>query len=223
VDSEYRTPDLSKRWFARTNAQTIAQRVAILRELSGVGSVAEVCCGDCSGQWQAYRRGLRLQAYCGLDIKSEIVASNRAKGIDCIYGDAMERDVLEQVLGFDVVFFGPPLSVECDGHSLLAFREVVPGYGEFVRLLLGELGYEGTLVCICPKMTNMGEIRWLYEQVRGTGAGWGLRLIHRSYATLAGGGEETGVRLKYVELWFSSRLADRWEVRESGRMGGRTA
>lgn len=39
------TPDLTKRAFARTNPQTIAQRVALLRELlPGVTSIAELCC-----------------------------------------------------------------------------------------------------------------------------------------------------------------------------------
>ena len=83
------------------------------------------------------------------------------------------------------------------------------------RLLLGELQYDGLLVCICPNHTHMGEIQWLYHQVQASRAGVGLRLIHYSYATLTGHDEETEMRLKYVELWLGTRLDDAWEVRKS--------
>lgn len=43
----------------------------------------------------------------------------------------------------------------------------------------------------------------------------GLRLIHYSVATLTGHDEVTEPRRKYVELWFSRRLDDVWDVRES--------
>jgi hypothetical protein len=213
--TQYQLPDLTRRSFARTNRQTIAQRVALLRELlPDARSVADICCGDCSRQWETYRRTLGLEAYRGLDLHPEIVAANRARGIDCVCGDALDRAVLAQFLDFDVLFFGPPLSVHCDGHSLLRFRQVVPGFADFLRLLLGVLNYEGTVVCICPKATTMGDIRWLYAQVRELRADVGLRLIHHSVATLTGDDEVTEPRLKYVELWFSSWLDDRWEVRK---------
>jgi hypothetical protein len=210
----YRTPDLSKRAFARTNPQTIAQRVAILRELlPGVKSIAEICCGDCSQQLAAYRRELGVEVYRGLDIQPEIVAANRALGIDCVCGDALAEITLRQFLAFEVIFFGPPLSIDCDGHQLLSFREVTPGYTAFVQLLLGEFGYNGTLVCICPKATTMGDVRRLYHQVRALREDFGLRLVYSSYATVTGEGDETEPRLKYLEVWFPNRLEDSWEIR----------
>lgn len=209
-----RTPDLTRKAFARTNPQTIAQRVILLHELlPGVASIAELCCGDCTRQAAAYRRELGVGRYRGLDLVAEIVAANQAQGIDCLCGNVLDRAVLRCFLDFEVIFYGPPLSIECDGHRLLAFREVVPGYDEVAHLLLGELGYNGTLVCICPNSTTPGDARWLYDQIKTARPDFGLRLFHASYATVTGSGIETEPRLKYVELWFSNRLADTWEMR----------
>ncbi len=216
MNSLYQTPDPNKRAFARTNSQTIAQRVTLLRELlPGTASVAEICCGDCSQQWLAYTQQLGVRTFRGLDIEPGIVAKNREQGIECVCGDALDRKVLQSFLGADVIFFGPPLSVDCDGHRLLAFREVTPRYGDFAWLLLDGLGYRGTLVCICPKTTTMGDITWLHHQITSYRKDFGLRLIHRTYSTLTGDGQETELRLKYVELVFSSHLEDKWEIRES--------
>ncbi len=210
----YRTPDPTRGTFARTNLQTIAQRVALLREfLPGVGSIAEICCGDCSRQAEAYQQELGVATYQGLDLLPEIVAANQSRGIACVCGDALDPATLRQFLAFEVIFFGPPLSVDCDGHHLLPFREVIPRYVDFIRLLLGELAYSGTLVCICPKTTTLGDCRWLHHQVKTVRSEFGLRLIHSSYASVTGAGELTELRLKYVELWFSDRLEDRWEIR----------
>ena len=212
--THYHIPDLTRWVFARTNRQTIEQRVAILRELlPGVRSVAEICCGDCTRQQDIYLRTLNLERYRGLDICPEIVEANRATGVECVCGDALDIHVLSQFQGFDVIFFGPPLSMGCDGHTLLRFRQVVPGYEKFLRLMFGELGYGGTVVCICPRNTTMGDARWLYGQVRDLRDDVGLRLIHHSITTLTGDGEITEPRLKYVELWLSCRLPDLWEVR----------
>ena len=217
MNTKYRIPDLTRQTFARTNHQTVDQRADILRELlPNVKSVAEICCGNCTQQWEIYRRRLDLESYCGLDIHPEIVEANRARAIACVLGDALDKGVLSRFQGFDVVFFGPPLSVACDGHTLFAFREIVPSFDDFVRLLFGELSYDGTLVCICPKTTTMGDIRWLYEQTRELREDVGLRLIHYSYATVTGVGKVTEPRLKYVELWLSNQLDDVWEVRKSG-------
>jgi hypothetical protein len=214
MPASYRTPNLSNRSFARTNAQTIAQRVAVLRELlPGVKSIAEICCGDCSRQAAAYRQYLGIATYRGLDIQSEIVAANRARGIDCVCGDALDAAALRPFRAFDVIFFGPPLSADCDGHHGLSFREVVPAYADFAGLLLGDLVYDGTWVCICPNTTTLGDARWLCDQVKKLRADFELRLIRYSYSTLTGDGASTAARLKYVELWFSSRLGDGWEVR----------
>jgi hypothetical protein len=216
MSTNHRVPDLSKRSFARTNRQTIHQRVALLRELlPTTRSIAEICCGDCTQQWETYPQLPSFERYRGLDIHPDIVAANQAQGIDCVRGDAMDPTALAQFLDFDVIFFGPPLSVDCDGHSLLEFRQVVPGFDDFSRLLLGELNYDGTLVTICPKGTTMGDVRRLYQQIREVRDDVGLRLIHYSVATLTGHGEVTEPRLKYVELWFSSQLDDAWEVRTS--------
>jgi len=45
--SPARLPDLTRRSFARTNAQTIAQRVALVREFTpNAKAISEICCGD---------------------------------------------------------------------------------------------------------------------------------------------------------------------------------
>jgi len=216
MNVSYHTPDLNRVAFARTNPQTINQRIAILQELlPNVKSIAEICCGDCSRQWEAYHQALNIETYCGLDIQPEVVAANRAKGINCICGDALDKATLSRFRAFDVIFFGPPLSVNCDGHTLLSFHEVVPGFARFAHLLLGELLYRGALVCVCPKATTMGDVRWLYNQMKKQRQDIGLRLIHYSHSTVTGAGVVTESRLKYIELWFSDHLDDMWEVRKS--------
>lgn len=209
------TPVLNRQ-FARTNAQTIDQRVAVLCELvPHVTSIAEICCGDCSRQHVAYTQQLGVQTYRGLDINPEIVDANRKAGIDCYCDDALDQDAVARFLTDDVIFFGPPLSVACDGHHLLPFDAVQPGYADFARLLLGEWRYSGLLVCICPKSTTMGDVAKLHHAIRAYRGDFNLRLIHHSYATVTGGNEITDRRLKYIELWFSDRHDDLWEVRES--------
>ncbi|MCL4868935.1 MAG: hypothetical protein KJ063_08210 [Anaerolineae bacterium] len=210
----YQLPDLRQHALATTNWQTIQQRVALLHELTtGSIGIGELCCGDCSRQWQAYTEQLGCSRFLGLDIEPQIVARNRAKGIPCVQGDVMDRQALAQFQDFAVLFFGPPLSQRCGIHRPLAFRDIQPRYDQVARLLLGELGYDGLLVCICPKTTDMGDITWLYQQIRLSRPDIGLRLIHHSYATVTGGGDQTEMRLKYVELWFSSQLEDAWELR----------
>lgn len=210
--------------FARTNVQTIRQRAEILAELlPGVQSIAEICCGDCRAQAQVYRERLGVQDYRGLDISAAVVAFNRAQGLDCRQGDALSAEAMRPFLDCEVIFFGPPLSVECDGHRLLAFEQVRPAYGDFVCLLLGELGYPGTLVCIGPRATTLGDAQRLYGQVKAVQPGYGLRLIHESYATVTGLGEVHERRLKYVELWFSSVMEDAWERSSDDAIGLRGA
>lgn len=212
----YQIPDLRRRAFASTNAQTIAQRVQLLQELSpNARAIAELCCGDCYRQWQAYTTAGSDIRFLGLDIEPNIVAQNKARGMPCIQGDVLDKDVLAQFKDFDVIFFGPPLSQDCDGHHLLAFREVRPSYHDVAQLLLAELAFNGMFVCVCPKTTTMGDMSRLYQHVRAWRPNTGLRLIHYSYANVTGGGQETELRLKYVELWFSSQLEDAWEVRTS--------
>ena len=211
----YHLPTETAPAFARTNAQTIAQRVTLLRELlPTVRTIGELCCGDCARQWTAYRQAFPDVSYHGLDIAPHIVAANQAQGIACTCGDVLDPATLRQFLACDALFFGPPLSQDCDGHNLLAFHEVVPTYADFVRLLWGDLGYQGTLVCICPNTTTMGDAQRLYAQTRIARPDVNLRLLHYSYATLTGHDEVTPLRLKYVELWFSTVLPDAWEVRE---------
>ena len=212
--SAYQLPDLD-RPFARTNVQTIAQRVELLRELlPDARAIGELCCGACWAQCAAYRRELPVERYHGLDLHPGVVAANRAAGIDCDLGDVLDPAALRPFLGDDVLFFGPPLSVNCDGHTLLQFRAVTPGYADLVMMLFGQLGYDGTLVCIAPRATTPGDMRWLYDTATDANPGVGLRLIHHSYATLTGAGERHEPRLKYVELWLSTRLPDLWELRE---------
>ena len=83
------------------------------------------------------------------------------------------------------------------------------------RLLTAGTALWGLMVCICPNSTNMGDIQRLYYQLKAYRPDVGLRLIRYSYATLTGDDEITEMRLKYVELWFSVWLNDRWEVCES--------
>lgn len=217
MNSEYQVPNLSRQPFARTNHQTIGQRVTILNELlPGVQSIAELCCGDCTAQWRTYMQQLGISRFLALDINPDIVAQNRRLGMEYLCGDVLNPAILRLFLGYEVLFFGPPLSVACDGHQSLSFAQVRPGYRQFAALLLGALGYEGTVVCICPKSTIMGEIRWLYHEIQADRSDVGLALIHYSYSTLTGRSEETEPRLKYVELWFSTRLGNAWTIRKSG-------
>jgi hypothetical protein len=218
--SPSRLPDLTRRSFARTNSQTIAQRVVLLREFApNAKAISEICCGDYSRQYRAYTIELGVQAVRGLDLEPVIVTANRGKGIECYLGNALDVNVVRRFISDDVIFFGPPLSEDCDGHRLVDFDEVVPGYGDFAKLLLGELSYGGLLVCICPNSTNLGDITKLYREIRAIRSDVNLRLVHKSYSTLTGNDEATEPRLKYVELWFSSKLDDLWEVREDGREG----
>lgn len=211
-----RIPDLTRRAFARTNTQTIAQRVTLLHELSpNTPSIAEICCGDCTRQYQAYTSALGIHSFRGLDIEPNIVISNQKQGVQCICGDALDKERLRQFVQDDVIFFGPPLSEACDAHHLLGFDEVLPGYSDFAKLLLGELNYKGLLVFICPNTTSMGNITRLYHDIRRYRPDFNLRLIHHTYSTLTGNDAVTEMRLKYIELWFSNQLADLWEVRES--------
>jgi hypothetical protein len=216
MGSSHIVPDLKKKSFARTNVQTIRHRAALIRELlPDIRSIAEICCGDCAEQQRIYKEELNIDRYVGLDIQPEIALLNRSRGIECQCGDALDRDMLENFLCMELIFFGPPLSKDCDGHNLLRFREVVPGFSDFSRLLLGELSYRGVLVCICPKITTFGDIEWFYNGIKSFRKNFGLRLIHKSYSTQTGYGEETKLRLKYVELWLSQTLGDAWETRES--------
>ncbi len=205
--------------FARTNRQTIWQRAQILRHLGyWQPTIAEVCCGDCQRQQQIYRELLQVKTFCGLDINPAVVALNRTNGVACVPGDALDVAALRPFASYDVLFFGPPLSVQCDGHTFLPFQEISPGFAPFAQLLLGELAYTGLLVCIGPNHTNMGDIQWLYRKIRHYRPEIGLRLIHHSYATLTGMDEETEMRLKYVEFWFLPNSGVEWEVRMSHGM-----
>ena len=214
--SSTRLPDLTRRSFARTNAQTIAQRVVLLHEFApNANAISEICCGDYSRQYQAYTAELGVQVVRGLDLEPAIVTANREKGIECYLGNALDVNVVRRFIGDDVIFFGPPLSDDCDGHRLIGFDAVVPSFPAFARLLLSTLHYDGLLVCVCPNSTDMGDISRLYQDIQAYRPDVHLRLIHHSYSTLTGNGESTGMRLKYAELWFSSALEDLWEVRES--------
>lgn len=216
VAMKYQLPDFSKKSFAQTNSQTIFQRALLLKELlSTPVSIAELCCGDCSQQFQTYSKELNLERYCGLDIDPRVKKLNAANGIECVQGDVLDKKMLQLFTNFDVVFFGPPLSVNCDGHQLFSFSEVVPSYGDFAKLFLGGLNYQGTLICICPRTTTIGDITQLHNQIRAYRKDIGLRLIHHSHSTMTGSGEETELRLKYKELWFSIYPENAWEIRES--------
>jgi hypothetical protein len=202
--------------FAKTNIQTIRQRAGLLRELApGKLSIGEICCGDCQAQYDLYRAELGISRFRGLDLSPEVVALNRSRGIPCDYGNALDGAVMRKYLDYEVIFFGPPLSVECDGHRLIAFRDVTPGFLPFVELLLRDLQYQGLLVLIGPRTTTPGDAQWVEHHARQARPDYRLRLLHYSHASITGLGEETEPRLKYVELWFQIGQEPRWEVRES--------
>jgi hypothetical protein len=214
--ADHRVPDFSRQHFARTNSQTITQRATILHELlPATHTIGELCCGDCVAQFEMYRAAFGDITFRGLDISPEIVALNQSRNISCVQGDVMDAKVLRPILKYDVLFFGPPLSVECDGHRLLAFREVVPSFADFARMLWHDLNYHGTCIFICPNSTTPGDARRLYEQSKSWRTDVGLRLLHYSHATQTGNGEKHELRLKYIELWFSYVLPDSWETRNS--------
>jgi hypothetical protein len=202
--------------FVHTNIKTVEQRAEIMGTLlPGVQSIAEICCGNCFHQAQIYGQSLQVQKYVGLDIDPVIVKMNKQQGVECVQGDALHGSSLKQFLNFDIVFFGPPLSVECDGQQLISFEKVTPGYFDFVELLIGELKFKGTLVCICPKTTTMGDIQSLYTAMQNQNKDFGLSLIHHSFSDVTSRGAITEPRLKYIEIWFSVVLGDTWTVRKS--------
>ncbi len=202
--------------FARTNIQTIRQRAGLLRELlPDVSSIAEICCGDCQAQYDIYRAELGIQRFRGLDLSPDVVALNRSRNIPCDCGNALDPSVMKVFLVFDALFFGPPLSIDCDGHRLIAFRDVKPDYFSFSNLLLHKLNYQGLLILIGPRSTTPGDAQWLDHHVRAICPNYRLRLVHNSYASITGLGEQTEMRLKYVELWFQAGKDSEWEVRES--------
>lgn len=205
--------------YVRTNIRTVEQRAALLMEfLPGTKSIAEICCGDCFNQWQVYTRELNLQKFLGLDLQPAVVELNKSRGVACLCGDALDKSVLKKFLDFDVIFFGPPLSVGCDGHRLFSFRQVTPGYADFARLLIGELKYRGTLICTCPKTATLGDVQKLYTWIKSLNNNYGIPLIHYSHSDVMGDGATTEVRLKYIDVWFSTSLGDRWEIRDSSKV-----
>ena len=216
VTRKFQTPNHSRRSYARTNVQTVLQRAEIIGEiLPGVQSIAEVCCGDCFHQWETYKQRFNLSSFIGLDIDCQVVASNQALGIGCRRGDANDIEVVKTLLPYELIFFGPPLSVACEGHSLIPFQAVMPSYTGFTEMLFGELNYQGTVVCTASKHTSMGDIRWLYDRLTSSHRDVGLPLVHYSYSTVTGAGEITEERRKYIEMWFSTTLRNSWEIRTS--------
>jgi len=208
-------PDIH-RPFARTNIQTIRQRAGLLKELyPGVSSIAEICCGDCQNQYNIYRSELEIQRFRGLDLSPDVIALNRSHHVPCDYGDALDPRAMQPFLDYDVIFFGPPLSEDCDGHHLIAFRDVKPGFLAFSTLLMGQLNYQGLIVLIGPRSTTIGDAQWIDHQVRAIRSNHGLRLLHHSYSPITGQGESTELRLKYVELWYQAGIEPHWEIRES--------
>lgn len=202
--------------FARTNIQTVRQRAGLLQELTpGIASIAEICCGDCQTQYDTYRSELGIQRFRGLDLSPDVTALNRSRGIPCECGNALDSIVLRSFLDFEAIFFGPPLSTDCDGHRLINFRDVTPDYFSFTRLLLDELKFQGLLVLIGPRSTTLGDAQWIDHHVKTIRPDYGLRLMHYSYSSVTGSGEVTEPRLKYVELWYQVGQDSQWEMRES--------
>jgi hypothetical protein len=208
-------PDI-RHHFAHTNIQTIQQRAGLLKELHpGISSIAEICCGDCQNQYNIYRAEFGIQRFRGLDLSRDVVALNRSRHIPCDYGDALDSVVMRSFLDFDAIFFGPPLSEDCDGHHLLSFRDVNPSYSAFAHLMLQELNYHGILVLIGPRTTTIGDVQWIDHQVYTIRPDYGLRMLHNTHSSVTGQEKTTELRLKYVELWYQINAQHQWEVRES--------
>jgi hypothetical protein len=208
-------PDIH-RPFARTNIQTIRQRSILLRELHpGITSVAEICCGDCQQQYLTYRTEMGIQRFNSLDLSLDIMAFNCSRNIPCVHGNALDGTVMRSFLDFDAIFFGPPLSENCDGHHLFSFREVNPGFLPFIQLMVQELNYQGILILIGPRTTTLGDVQWIDHLVKNIRSDYSLRLLHYSHSSVTGSGEEMEMRLKYVELWYQVGASQQWEIRES--------
>ncbi len=173
--------------------------------------VAELCCGDCRAQEKEYRERLGVERYVGVDVDAQVIRMLKKSGVECLEGDALDAKIVEKLLGFDLIFFGPPLSKDCLGHQFFTFEQVRPSYAEFLTLAYGRLGYTGTIACIGPKTTTLGDARRLYDGINANAGPVSLRAVHYATSSVTGRGESTEPRLKYVELWFSRALADEWE------------
>lgn len=199
--------------FAKTNTDSILQRVQIMQKLiPNVESIGEICCGDCLKQFHIYRNNLKIKTYRGLDIDPIIVKLNKERGISCVQGDALNAELLKSFLLSDILFFGPPLSMQCDGHAILNFDQVNPSFFDFLKLIYSELNYNGIVNCICPRDTTMGDISKLNTDIKKLVPSLSLPLINYSHSNKTGNDEEHELRLKYVELWFSKNHEDAWEV-----------
>lgn len=58
-------------------------------------------------------------------------------------------------------------------------------------MLLGQLSYQGLLVCIGPRTTGMGDIQKLHVVVQAVRPEVGLALVRHSCSTITGRGELT--------------------------------
>ena len=124
---------------------------------------------------------------------------------------------MSKFLDKDLLFFGPPLSSNCDGHAILNFDQVQPDFFSFLKLLYIELDYHGIINCICPKKTTMGDITKLYNSMKEIFPEIVLPIINYSYSSTTGSGVKHDSRLKYIELWFSNDHTDNWKTLELGK------
>ena len=46
------------------------------------------------------------------------------EGMECYLGNALDVNVVRWFIDDDLIFFGPPLSEDCDGHRLVSFDEL---------------------------------------------------------------------------------------------------
>lgn len=74
---------------------------------------------------------------------------------------------------------------------------------------------QGTTIYICPNSTTPADVRQMYDHIRLTRSDVGVRFVWQSWPTETGQGAVTEPRLKYIEVWFSSVLPDRWEFRSA--------
>ncbi len=150
--------DHSRKTFAKTNIDTVLQRVEIIKTLlPDVKTIGEICCGDCTRQFEIYKENFALSSYRGLDIDPFIVKFNLKKGIECLCGSAVDAGIMKNFINYDIIFYGPPLSENCDGHAILDFKAVEPSFLNFMKLIYQDLKYQGMIVCICPRTADMAD------------------------------------------------------------------
>jgi hypothetical protein len=62
----------------------------------------------------------------------------------------------------------------------------------------------------------LGDITWLYNEITGLDKEVKVPLIHNSHSNRTGNDEIHETRLKYIEVWFSKKHENNWEILKLG-------